>query len=298
LASSILLVRRAVGRRDVRLMALLGVSIALYVLVSVSLNKNYFLGLPYYLMLWAFSWSALASVLEKRVRRNHFTSWALLLIVCTYAGVQAAGGFYSLENWSSQSRLAAQENRQVVQRIAADLRSILANNDTFMWAPAYGFPAALQYYMVDEKGQYPQVVWVDIQKSPYQFIRESVSSCKAILAYEEDIDFVVRIFRPFVVVRPVVQPYFQAIAEWLKQSNSSYTPIRTYYFVTGGGRLTMHLYVKGTNSGMASQETGTVKADPGLDGKGHVASIQSTVCLYSRLSQCKRHVIEQAREQE
>jgi len=122
ISSVFLFVRKTAARRDVRLMAMLGVSVVLYALVSASPNKNYFLGLPYYLVVWAFSWSALASVLEKRVRCHHLISWALLLIVCTYAGFQAAGGFYSLENWPSQGRLAVQENRQVVQRIVADLR--------------------------------------------------------------------------------------------------------------------------------------------------------------------------------
>jgi len=116
--------------------------------------------------------------------------------------------------------------------------------------------------MVDDKGGYPQTIWVDIEKPPYQVIRESVSSCKVILAYDEDIDLVAGVF----FVYSAVQPYFRAIAEWVKQSNSSFVPVKTYHFITQAGGLTMRLYVRGSNLGqIAPQNTGIAQARLGWD---------------------------------
>jgi len=244
LALSLFSFCRRTGRKDSRIIAYLGMSAALYVFMSAIPNKSYFAGLSYYLLLWIFSWMVLSSFLGTRAYRNKVVPWLLVLILCVYAGFYVAGGFYSLQNWPTDRRLAMQENRQVVQHIAMDMRSLLTNNDRFMWAPAYGFPAALQYYMIDEEGQYPQTIWVDIEKSPDRVIRESVSTCKVILAYEEDIDEVAR----FMYVHPISRPYFRAIAEWVKQPNSSYRLVKTYYFTTESGYLTLHLYLRQSDS--------------------------------------------------
>lgn len=72
-----------------------------------------------------------------------------------------------------------------------------------------------------------------LEESPEQFIDESVGNCKAVIAYEEDVGKVVR----FAWVPAPAQPYFRAIAEWVKQPDSGYTSARTYYFMTEDGYL-------------------------------------------------------------
>ena len=161
-----------------------------------------------------------------------------------YVGFHVVGGVYAFQNWPAVATLAGQENRQVTQSIAADLRAHLTNNDTFMWAPAYGFPATLEYYMMDGTGGYPFHLSTQMEKSPDQFIHESVSNCKAILAYEEDIDKVAR----FAWVPALYQPYFRAIAQWVKQPDSGYIRTNTYHFVTEDGYLTLHLYLKSNST--------------------------------------------------
>ena len=79
-----------------------------------------------------------------------------------------------------------------------------------------------------------------LEESPEQFIDESVGNCKAVMAYEEDVGKVVR----FTWVPAPAQPYFRAIAEWVKQPDSGYTSARTYYFMTEDGYLTLHLYLR------------------------------------------------------
>ncbi len=244
LAVSMLSLRRRTERKDSRIIGYLGVSTTLYICSSAVPNKNYFAGLPYYLLLWVFSWTAIASLTKIRPRRDRIVPLLLMLILCIYAGSCVFAGFYSLQNWPADRRLAAQQNRQIVQEIAKDLRSFLTNNDLFMWAPCYGFPGSLQYYAMDKEGGYPKWVWIDFGKSPEKVIQESVSTCKVIFAYEEDIDEVAKIM----YFHPLARPYFRAIAEWVKQPNSSYTPVKTYCFVTQTNRLTLHLYLKQSNA--------------------------------------------------
>ena len=202
---------------------------------------NYFIGLPYYLLPWIFSWGVLTPFLNGRTGRSRMKQWALLLVLCTYVGFSIYGGFQGVQNWPASEQTAAEHNRQVTQQIAADLRAILGNNDTFTWVPAFGYPAALQYYMVDSDGGYPNFAWIDIAQTPDQAIHESVSKSKAILVYKEDIDEVSR----FSFVPLVTRPYWRAIAEWVRQPANSYVPIKTYDLsFPDGNRLTIGLYVK------------------------------------------------------
>jgi len=245
LALSLYSFRKKIVRRDSRMAAYLVVSTALWIMVSATPAKNYFAGLPFYLLLWLFSWAVVASFLNRRAKHHkRIIAWLMPLILCMYVSFQIVGGVYAFQNWPATATLAGQENRQVTQSIAADLRTHLTNNDIFMWAPAYGFPATLEYYMMDKTGEYPRHLSSQMENTPSQFIHESVSNCKAILAYEEDIDKVAR----FTWVPAAYQPYFRAIAEWVKQPDSGYIRTNTYYFVTEDGYLTLHLYLKSNST--------------------------------------------------
>jgi hypothetical protein len=244
LALSFYSFRKKIARKDSRMVAYLAVSAALWTLVSSTTAKNYFAGLPFYLLLWLFSWTAVASFLRTANRHKRIIVWIMPLILCMYVGFHVVGGVYAFQNWPAVATLAGQENRQVTQSIAADLRAHLTNNDTFMWAPAYGFPSTLEYYMMDGTGGYPRHISIQMEKSPDQFVHESVSNCKAVLAYEEDIDKVAR----FAWVPDLQQPYFRAIAQWVKQPDSGYIRTNTYHFVTEDGYLTLHLYLKSNST--------------------------------------------------
>lgn len=261
--------RKKIARKGNRVIAYLVVSAALWILVSSTTAKNYFAGLPFYLMLWIFSWIVIASFLNKTASRHkRMIAWLVPLILCMYVSFNIVGGVYMFQNLPSAATLAGQENRQVTQVIARDLRTHLTNNDTFMWAPAYGFPAALEYYMVDGTGEYPRQISIQMEKSPSQFVHESVSKCKAILAYEEDIGEVAR----FSWVPDTQQPYFRAIAQWVKQPSSGYIQTNTYHFITEDGYLTLHLYLR--SNSMATDKTDESKLAETLAtrGSGYVYS--------------------------
>jgi hypothetical protein len=244
LGLSLTMMRKRARDPDTRMIAYLGLSGALYGVVSAAPNKNYFLGLPFYLLLWVFSWATLAPSIKRWTHGKRVRSWLLLIVVGTYVGLNVVGGSYGLYHYPAGALLVLDENRQTVHEIAVDMRSHLTNDDRFMYAPAYGFPGTLQYYMMDGEGHYPQLLWIDKQKSPEQFIRESVTTCKAVLAYEQDIDTVGEVMS----FSPIDEPYFRAISEWVKRPDSGYVSVKTYHFVTGDGRLALDLYIRQSNS--------------------------------------------------
>jgi hypothetical protein len=137
--------REKITRKDSRMVAYLIVSSALWILVSATTAKNYLLGLPFYLLLWLFSSMTVASFLRTANRHKRIIAWLMPLILCMYVGFHVVRSVYEFQNWLTTATPAGQENRRLTQSIAADLRAVLSNNDTFMWAPAYGFPATLEY---------------------------------------------------------------------------------------------------------------------------------------------------------
>jgi len=162
----------------------------------------------------------------------------ILLIICAYSGVVVFGGFHALSSWPAEERWAGPTNRMVTQQIASDLRTVLTSDDTFVSIMAYGYPAALQYYMVDREGRFPQAILTDPLISPNQVMEvlESASTCKAILVYEEDVQDVAQ-YNPN--ISPRVIPIMRAIAEWVRRPDSSFRAFKTYhvYLYSLGHRL-------------------------------------------------------------
>jgi len=220
---------RRTGHIDKRLLSYLALSAVLYGLVSATPNKNFFVGLPYYLLLWLFSWAALATIVKTWIHsnRNRTVIWILPLVLCLYVGAIIGGGFYALQNWPVEERGVGPGNRAVTLQIAQDLKGILVASDCFTYLPAFGYPAALQYYMMDMEGATPESTPIDVftPMTTAQFIENEVSRCKAILVYLEDVQEVSEFF----FVPPVRWPYLRAIAEWVRMPDNGYAIYKTYY---------------------------------------------------------------------
>ncbi len=251
---------------DKALIGYLCISTALWLLASAAPAKNFFIGLPYCFLLWVFSWIALAQVVHVRIRRRRLTSYVMILLVCSYAGTMIVGGFYSVGKspiYDTGVRWAASENRLVTQQIATDLRSFLTANDTFLPVAAWGYPATLQYHMVDLEGRYPQYVWIDPLASPEKVVRtiESSGACKAILMYEKDIEEVAKSW-PSEFIKPVYFPVMRAIQEWVRGPESPFRLVKTYqiyvfpipFQVTNVKDLTILLYIRKSLDSLRSHE--------------------------------------------
>ena len=137
-----------------------------------------------------------------------------------------------------------EENRVVTQRIARDLRSLMGDEDTFMWVPAYGYPASLHYYMMDSRDNFPQGVEWDPTTAPPvpRFLEERVGPCQVVLVFEQDVEEVAQYFW----MHPLTYPYWRGIAEWTKQPKSPFRLLRTYRLWGQFPQhpLTVQLYVK------------------------------------------------------
>lgn len=242
--------------RDNSLLAYLGLSAALYILISITPNKNYFVGLPCYLLLWIFSCATLASIVKMCNIRNRTVTVTIVLFLSLYTITVILSSLYALQNWPAEVRYAAKKNREATLQIAGVLKQVLTSNDCFTYLPAFGYPATLQYYMMDHEGVYPESTRIDVfpPVKPEQFVKDEVSKCKAILIYNEDVQEVSK-FSFFPSAR---WPYLRAISEWVKQPNSPYVLYKSYnisaipfpYYSTtsyylGDQRLfTIELYIK------------------------------------------------------
>jgi hypothetical protein len=220
------------------------IAASLYGLVSVSLAKNYFLGLASYLVLWIFCWVAITVFI------GSWPSWAgriggslLALAIATVAltGVLGARG---LESWKGHDFEEGRQDRAVMREIALDLRQVLSNDEAFLAMPAYGNPAALLFYMPDRQGEYPRAVIINGLTGPpvEEFLRQEIEPAKAVLIYANGNKE--SSFKSWI---PEVNfPYYQAIAAWVQRPGSAHHLKKSYQFyrAPGGDQAAIQLYVR------------------------------------------------------
>jgi len=257
---------RKVEPRDHRLLAYVCLSLVLYGVVSSTPARNIFLGLPYYLLLWLFSWAAVAALVKSWSNRHASRTWIPVLVSSLYVSTVVFAGFYALHNWPTEKRQTEHGNLEVTRQISRDLRTILTDGDTFMWAPGPSYPNSLLYYMVDAQGRFPSDFRLDpvTGPPPAEFVRDDLIHCKAILVYDEDMEKVAQTLTWD--VHPLARPYFRAIAEWVRRPDSPYRVARVYHLSnwtspdtrfrvghTNRRDLAVRLYVRQPESGVADE---------------------------------------------
>ena len=232
------------GQRDTRVWAYAGLAVALYLGVCVTPSKNAFNGLPYYLMLWVFGWTAFALILPALASHHRRIPYVLLVVSCLYVAGWIAGSFYALQNWTDEGRVAGAKNREAVLQIAGDLKELLGPGDCFgAGAPAFGFPATLQYYIVDAEETRPTSKYMEDRPpsdTAPQDPREQLGDCKAILVFKEDLEEVAKLMWVPLSRRPLLR----AAAEWVRGPNSGYELTRGYPIIYGDDFITIQLYVR------------------------------------------------------
>jgi hypothetical protein len=243
----IFLVKKKRGELDLhRFYVYLTTGAALYVLVSISLAKNYFLALPCYFILWIFSLNCLAAAINLAQGWKTKLSWSFLSLGLFYAAYLGVVGTGNLAHWPSYDSQEGPHNRMVMREIAKDLRNNLSNDDSFMWIPAYGNPATLLYYMMDQQGKLPTAIEMDamIDPQPEQYVRKFIEPAKAVLVYRDSEESV-----SVGYVHPANYPYFRAITAWVSRPGSSHHLFKSYHFLDVDGNLkptdlTIDLYVR------------------------------------------------------
>jgi hypothetical protein len=222
------------------------IAVVLFSLVCANPLKNDFFGLPAYLVLWIFSWVALAASLTMLGFADTKLSWCILSLAIIIAGILAIGGARGIQTWKGHEFEEGQQDRAAFHQIAIDLRQLLSNKDSFVSMPAYGDPATLLFYMPDKDRELPQALFISGTDAPpiQVVIQRVVEPAKAVLVYANgdkargwveagwfaDEDF----------------PYFRAIAAWVRRPGSSHHLKKTYdlYPDKAGQRSVVKLYVR------------------------------------------------------
>jgi hypothetical protein len=207
---------------DYRPAAVLGLAAALYALLTATPNKNYFVGLPFFLAVWLAAWLGLAWLAGRwRALPN-----LLLGGAAVHAAAVAAAGCWALAHWPAGDLAAGPANKAAVRQMARDLSELLTPEDHFAYVVLYGFPTTLEYYMPGP-GR-PQESNIDVYHTPTveAYLKETLGRCKAVLVYEEDVADLGR----FVMGHEIGWPYFQATAEFVKRPGSPFRLARSYHF--------------------------------------------------------------------
>jgi hypothetical protein len=218
----------------------------LYSLVSASLLKNYFLGLPCYLIVWIFCWVSLSQLMLSWKTQKNKTSWYLLGFATVVTAVVAIEGARHIGSWKGHDLEEGRQDRAAMQQIAVDLRQVASNEQSFVSMPTYGVPATLLFYMPYREGGTPRPVFVEgTNAGPVsEFLQRVVEPAKAVLVYEDG-----NKFRGWTEVgwSPDADLlYYTAVAAWVRRPGSSHHLFKTYelYSDTPGEKATVQLYVK------------------------------------------------------
>ncbi len=237
--------RREARQKGTPGLVYLWIALALYLLISAAPTKSWIIGLPFSLLLWVFSWRTISPHLQRFIQ--HKSGFILvILLLGTYSGLYFVGSANTLQNWPKTHAVEAENFsrlRSLTQQIAKDLRGYLNNSDCFVVVSMIGYPAGLAFYMMDKYGGTPTGVANWAPDLSVEQVIQNASKCRAILSFDEDIGVVAHYY-PLDSIR---QRYLRGIAQWVRESNSSYRAVNAYLFPARNHEdLTLRLFV--TNS--------------------------------------------------
>jgi 4-amino-4-deoxy-L-arabinose transferase-like glycosyltransferase len=251
-----LTLQRNVRRRDFRASAYLIIALILYGIVSASPSKNFFLGLPFFLVLWLFAWTSLAPILKSAADKSRIASVLPAAVAVLYPSLTFAAFGYAAKHWPADQIRHAAQTRATIQELVYDVNQILTGSDRFLSATLFGVPAAFYYYMIQRDGSYPRQCPFDPLASPPERIIEKLGvNCKTILLYRNHEDQ-----RKYSSGPLSSLPRWQAVSEWVKNPRNNYRLVKSYRFSSPifgsnyngtAGSFTMDLYVLDTASGGA-----------------------------------------------
>jgi hypothetical protein len=145
-----------------------------------------------------------------------------------YAAVYLAGSVYAVSHWPADERRIGPENLAVTIEIAHDLRALLGPKDCFTELPAYGYPDAMRYFMVDSTGA---TLAATSDPSPggetiAGYIERAVQPCAAVLVFQQPMAETSKAFG----YSPLRFPYYDATRDWVRQPEHGYQLHATYLF--------------------------------------------------------------------
>ena len=223
---TVLMLRRRLDRSELTYAAL---AAFFYLSFSVPAGKNPNIGEWIALPLWVlFLAGASRLTVARWPEKASRTTPALLAAVAVYTLVAYSLGAFALANWPGNERASNQQLQAVTTGIAQELSRHISADDCFTYAPGPGWPASIEYLMMDSSGGAPYNTPIDVNPkttTTADYIA-TAKRCGAIIAYKDDIARVAQVF----YAPAVRQPYLQALADWVRSPASGYTLDRSWSF--------------------------------------------------------------------
>jgi hypothetical protein len=198
-----------------------------FVALNVPSAKNPNLGEWISLSVWIFFLAGASRVLAARwpdkVRR---ASPAVLGAVGVYALLVYTVGAVALANWPANDRGSHAQLAAVTAGLASEINHHVPANGCFTYAPGPGWPASIEYLMMDSNGSAPGNSPIDVDPNTTttaDYLR-TATSCSAVIVYREDLSQVAQVF----FTPAARQPYLQQLAVSVRGQDSGYFLDRTW----------------------------------------------------------------------
>jgi 4-amino-4-deoxy-L-arabinose transferase-like glycosyltransferase len=237
---TIVMLRRHLDRAEVMYA---GFVAFFYVIFTIPANKDPNIGEWISLALWIFFTAAVARMAAARWSgKLRGASPAVLAAVGTYVLLVYSLGMVALANWPGNERGSYAQLQTVTAELAQELGRHLTAADCLTYAPGPGWPASIEYLLMDSNGAAPinNPIDVDPTTTTIDDYLLSAKSCRAVIVYREDVALVGQVF----YTPAVRQPYLRALAEWVRRPDSGYTLDRTWSLadLAPGGPHTLGRY--------------------------------------------------------
>ncbi len=226
-AAALVLIVMLVGRHLDRAEVMYAVLIAfLYFALTIPSAKNPKLGEWISMSVWTFVLAGTSRVAVLRwPSRISGYSRALLTSVGVYVLLVHVAGVVALANWPQPERQSNAQLTAATNGIADELRRRIQPFDCFTYAPGPGWPASIEYQLMDSEGRAPSNNPIDVSPdTSIDTYLQQARQCRAVIVYRDDIKQVARVF----YCPPVRQPYLQALSDWVRSPGSGYIVDRTW----------------------------------------------------------------------
>jgi hypothetical protein len=162
-------------------------------------------------------------------------------------------GVFALANWPADEHRYNDQLLGVTASLAGEMGHHITSRDCMSYAPGPGWPASIQFRMMDANGNTPGSPPLNPSLTTSEYLG-MVRQCAAIITYREDITQVAQAFP----APAAYQPYLRATADLVHGPNSGYSLDRTWSFSDlvplgphalgryQGLSLTVELYLRGS----------------------------------------------------
>ncbi|MBI4534573.1 MAG: hypothetical protein HY711_11570 [Candidatus Melainabacteria bacterium] len=127
------------------------------------------------------------------------------------------------------SRECDLHNRETTKLMAAEMNRLLTCKEWFVDIPIYGFPNALQFYMVGLDGTFPTAGFIGCDpRVPPEKMLDSSGPPKVVLLFDDDLAEVVSRCAQGLSCLPVRYPYYRWLGTYVRSQGNGFRRVRTF----------------------------------------------------------------------